>query len=137
MHVMARKGGHFEGTALLNALLENGLRFGSMEIFHRHEDADGSGPVLFSLANSLKPGTFDLSAMEEFSTPGVTLFMPLQGLQRPLDTFSLMLETARALSKRLDGELKDETRSALTRQTIEHYRQQIIEFTRRSFTLTS
>lgn len=137
LHVMARKGEQFQGPELLEALLDNGLRYGSMEIFHRHEQPDGSGPVLFSLANSVKPGTFDLGAMDEFTTPGVTLFMPLEGLPRPLDTLSEMVDTARRLAQRLDGELKDETRSALTRQTIEHYRQQVIEYTRRAFTLTS
>ncbi len=137
LHVMARKGEQFQGPELLEALLDNGLRYGSMEIFHRHEQPDGSGPVLFSLANSVKPGTFNLGAMDDFTTPGVTLFMPLEGLQRPLDTLSEMVDTARRLAQRLDGELKDETRSALTRQTIEHYRQQVIEYTRRAFTLTS
>lgn len=136
LHVMAKKGTQFEGTPLLDALLANGLRYGDMGIFHRHETDDGSGPVHFSLANSVNPGTFDLAAMDTFRTRGVTLFMPLDGLKNPLDCYAQLVKTAQVLARTLDGELKDETRSVLTKQTIEHYRQQIIEYTRRSFTLS-
>ena len=136
LHVMAKKDSHFQGSQLLEALLANGLRYGDMRIFHRHESEEGAGPVHFSLANSVKPGIFDLSSMDTFTTPGVTLFMPLEGLNNPLDCFSQLIKTSQALAKTLNGELKDETRSALTKQTIEHYRQQIIEYTRRSFTLS-
>ena len=137
LHVMAKKDQMIQGRELLEALLANHLRFGSMQIFHRHENRDGSGAVLFSLANSLNPGTFDLAAMEEFETPGVTLFMPLENLANPLDTYEELIKTAQSLAKSLNAVLQDETRSVLTRQTIEHYRQQIIEYTRRSFTLTN
>ena len=136
IHVMAKKDQYFDGSALLEALLAQGLRYGEMGIFHRHEKANGSGPIKFSLANSVKPGTFDIEHMDEFTTPGVTLFMPLENLDNPLDHFDQFVKTAQALAKSLKGELKDETRSVFTRQTVEHYRQQIIEYTRKSFTLS-
>lgn len=137
MHIMAKKEQLFEGSQLLEALLANGLRFGEMGIFHRHQYEDGSGPVHFSVANSVKPGTFNLDAMDDFETPGVTLFMNLEGLSNALDSYAVMIKAAQSIAKSLQGELKDENRSALTKQTIEHYRQQIIEYTRRSFTLSS
>ena len=137
LHLMAHKGQFFDGERLLEQLLDHGLRYGSMKIFHRHEHKDGSGPVHFSVANSVNPGVFDLNIMDQFSTPGVTFIMPLDGLEKPLESFETLVTTAASMAKRLDGELKDETRSALTKQTIEHYRQRIIDFTRRSFTLTN
>jgi len=137
LHIMAKADKVFAGKELLESLLANDLRFGSMNIFHRHENRDGSGHVLFSLANSLNPGTFDLSSMEEFETPGVTIFMPLEGLADPLDAYKELIKAGQNITKSLNGSLLDETRSVLTKQTIEHYRQQIIEFTRRSFTLTN
>ncbi|MFA5547104.1 MAG: cell division protein ZipA [Porticoccaceae bacterium] len=137
LHLMAHKGQFFEGERLLEQLLEHGLRYGSMKIFHRHEHKDGSGPVHFSVANSVNPGVFDLNLMDQFSTPGVTFIMPLDGLDKPLESFETLITTAASMARKLDGELKDETRSALTKQTIEHYRQRIIDFTRRSFTLTN
>jgi len=137
MHIMAKKDNLFDGNRLLESLLANGLRFGDMGIFHRHQYEDGSGPVHFSVANSVKPGTFNLEAMDDFTTPGITMFMNLEGLSNALDSYAVMIKAAQAIAKALQGELKDENRSALTKQTIEHYRQQIIEYTRRSFTLSS
>jgi cell division protein ZipA len=137
LHLMARKDAQFEGTALLNALLNNGLRFGDMGIFHRHDNEDGSGAVHFSVANTVKPGTFDLETMENFSTPGVTFFMTLNDLSDPLDSYGKLIKTSQAMAKTLQGERKDENRSVLTKQTIEHYRQEIIDYTRRSFTLSN
>ena len=137
LHVMAKPGHVMPGPELLESLLENHLRFGSMNIFHRHEQHDGTGQVLFSLANSLNPGTFDLANMDAFETPGVTLIMPLEGLVKPLDTYRELVRTARAIARTMGAVVQDDTRSVLTNQTIEHYRQQIIEYTRRSFTLTN
>ncbi len=121
----------FQGEALLDILLACGLRFGDMNIFHRHSDGKGGGELLFSLANIVKPGTFDLDTMDEFSTPGVSLFMTLPLKADSLQSFELMLDAARRIAEGLNGELKDENRSVMTRQTIEHCRERIREFERR------
>lgn len=131
LHVMAARSGYFRGEDLLDEFMANDLRYGSMKIFHRHQEPDGVGPVLFSLANSVKPGTFDLNAMDGFSTPGISLFMALDDLDNPSDAFEQLLKVAHNLAAGLGGELKDESRSALTRQTEDHCRQRIQEFERR------
>ncbi len=131
INVMAREGQRFPGEALLESILQNGLRYGDMNIFHRHSDPMGTGPILFSLANMVKPGTFDLDAMTEFNTPGVTLFMTLPLDHDNMQAFELMADTARQLCDALGGELKDENRSVMTRQTLEHCRQRIRDFERR------
>ncbi|MDR0779473.1 MAG: cell division protein ZipA [Pseudomonadales bacterium] len=128
INVMARAGQHFQGADLLAVLRQQGLQLGAMSIFHRHEQPDGSGPILFSMANMVKPGTFDLSAMDTFTTPGVSLFLQLPCRFGNMAAFDLMLGVALALRERLDGELKDEHRSVFTRQTIEHVRQRIRDF---------
>ena len=46
-----------------------------------------------------------------------------------------MLKVARDLALRLGGELKDEQRSVMTGQTVEHYRQRIAEFCRRRMSM--
>lgn len=131
INVMARPGHYFQGEPLLQQIFDAGMRYGSMSIFHRYRDARGGGPVLFSLANMVKPGVFDLDAMGEFQTPGVSLFMTLPMPGDSLEAFELMLDTAKGIAENLHGELKDENRSIMTKQTMEHDRQRVLEFERR------
>ena len=120
----------FNGEKLLHCMLSRGLRFGDMDIFHRHKHTSGEGPIQFSLANALKPGTFNLDDMNSFKTRAVTLFMILPGPKEPLKAYELMLETAQHLATELDGQLLDDTKSALTQQTIQHFKEQIVDFER-------
>ncbi|MDR0279088.1 MAG: cell division protein ZipA [Paucimonas sp.] len=132
--VISRDEGGFKGPALLQNILESGLRFGEMDIFHRHESMAGNGEVLFSMANAVKPGVFDLDDIDHFSTRAVSFFLGLPGPRHPKQAFDVMVAAARKLAHELDGELKDDQRSVLTAQTIEHYRQRIVEFERRALT---
>ena len=127
INVMARPGTSIQGDELLPALLGAGLRFGDMSIFHRHADRRG-GPVLFSVANALNPGTFDLNEISHFSTQGVTFFMTLPNVANNMLAFEQMLATARHVQSALDADLKDDNRSVMTAQTVEHYRQRIRDF---------
>lgn len=132
IHVKAPKDHYFYGSDLLELILSHGLRFGEMDIFHRHTGNDGEGPVLFSMANMVKPGTFDLYAFEAFSTVGLSFFLTLPTvLDHHMDAFDMMLGAAKDIADTLGGELNDEQRSVLTGQTIEHYRERIRDFSRR------
>ncbi|AWT10533.1 cell division protein ZipA [Stutzerimonas frequens] len=135
INVICRDPHGFRGPALLQNILESGLRFGEMDIFHRHESMAGNGEVLFSMANAVKPGTFDLDDIDHFTTPAVSFFLGLPGPRHPKQAFDVMVAAARKLSQELNGELKDDQRSVLTAQTIEHYRQRIVEFERRQMTI--
>jgi cell division protein ZipA len=134
INVIAREDTGFQGPALLQNILESGLRFGEMDIFHRHESMAGNGEVLFSMANALKPGTFDLDDIEGFSTRAVSFFLGLPGPRHPKQAFDVMVAAARKLAHELNGELKDDQRSVMTAQTIEHYRQRIVEYERKQLT---
>jgi cell division protein ZipA len=132
--IVARSEQGFNGEKLLHEMLSLGLRFGDMDIFHRHKHASGQGQVQFSLANALQPGTFNLDDMSSFATRAVTLFMILPGPKHPTRAYKLMLETAQKLAKELNGQLLDSNRSMLTQQTIAHLHEQIQEFERRQLT---
>ncbi len=132
--VISRDEGGFRGPALLQNIFESGLRFGEMDIFHRHESMAGNGEIWFSMANAVKPGVFDLDDIDHFSTRAVSFFLGLPGPRHPKQAFDVMVAAARKLAHELDGELKDDQRSVLTAQTIEHYRQRIVEFERRALT---
>ncbi len=82
------------------------------------------------MASLVEPGTFPVKAMDEFDTPGLALFTQLPGPGDSLAIFSDMLFTAQRLAALLNGELQDETHSALTKQTVEHIRSQILEHRR-------
>ncbi|MCP3909089.1 MAG: cell division protein ZipA [Oceanicoccus sp.] len=124
----------FKGPDLLHILLACDLRFGDMNIFHRHEQSNGKGPVQFSMANSVEPGYFDLDAIDDFSTPGVCFFMSVPGPEDAIKAFECMVETAQCLVSNLNGEMLDESRSAMTNQTLEHCRQRLRDFERRQLT---
>lgn len=57
------------------------------------------------------------------------MFLSMTSLHgNAMEVFDLMLDTARAIAARLNGELRDDQRSVLTNQTIEHNRQRIRQF---------
>lgn len=122
--------GPFEGQHLLECLLDQGMTFGEMDIFHRTSDA---GKILFSSANAIAPGTFVVSEMHEIKTPAISLFMQANLLNDPLAAYDQMVEVAQNLALDLVGEVKDESRSVLTPQTIEHGRQSLVEFVHRYY----
>lgn len=128
INVKARKT-PFDGPAIVKAMQETGLHLSSHAIYQRLA-SDGSKKVLYSLASMVEPGVFPVKSMEEFSTPGLTLFTQLPGPGDGMMIFSDMLYTAERLAAMLVGDLQDDTRSALTKQTIEHLRERILEHKR-------
>ena len=131
LNVMARSEQGFSGSDILAVLLACDLRFGDMDFFHRHEQSAGRGPIQFSVCNMMRPGVFDIDAMDALRTRGLMFFVTLPGPEDMLKAFDYMHETAKVVAKNLDGDVLDETRSAITRQSLEHMRQQIRELERR------
>jgi len=129
INVLARNGSKFAGNDLMEAFLRNGLKFGDMNIFHRVQPA--SKEVQFSVASAIEPGTFDLSAMEGFRTPGVSFFMQMPGPGQPLEVFEDMLAVTRDVAASLGADLKDEQLSVMTSQTIQHCRSRIEDYSRK------
>ncbi len=130
INLMSEPDNEFKGTELLQELLTLGFKFGEMGVFHRYQNANGQGERWFCLANAINPGVFDLDKMEQFSTPGLTLFMLLPGPQQPADAFENMLNAANKLKSALGGKLEDGSHSVLTQQRIQLYREEILNFQR-------
>ena len=131
LNVRAQDDDHISGAALLPMLLTLGFKFGDQDIFHRHVNANGKGPVLFSLANMFKPGIFDIDNLETFSTQGVSLFMilPIEG--DPHQVFNMMHNAARKLADEFNAQVLDGRRSVLTKQGLQQYVEKIREFERK------
>ena len=131
LNVVARSPQGFRGEDILHILLACDLRFGDMNFFHRHEFEAGRGAIQFSVANMMQPGVFDIDNMSDFNTPGLVFFVTLPGPEDMMKAFDYMLETAQAVARNLGGDVLDESRSVMTRQTLEHCRQQIRDLERR------
>lgn len=118
------------GSALLPMLLTLGFKFGDQDIFHRHVNANGKGPVLFSLANMFKPGDFDIDNLENFTTQGISLFMilPIEG--DPHQVFNMMHNAARKIADEFSAQIHDAKRTLLTKQSLQQYVEKIREFER-------
>jgi cell division protein ZipA len=125
--VVAADGGQFSGPALLNAFDNNKLRFGEHEIYHRVIIQSGKECPVFGVANMVKPGSFPVSGMETFTTPGLTLFLQLPGPLDGVEAFDDFAQTAERLAVELGGELRDERRRLLTHQALMQWRQSIVE----------
>lgn len=131
INVRAPEDTTISGAALLPLLLTLGFKFGDQDIFHRHVNSNGKGPVLFSLANMFKPGVFDIDNLETFSTQGVSLFMilPIEGDAHQV--FNMMHNAARKIADEFNAQILDGRRSVLTKQGLQQYMEKIREFERR------
>lgn len=125
LFVAMRPGDTLAGSDVVVAAEKAGLEFGDMGIFHRLASGKaGEGPV-FSMANMVKPGSFDMSKLDGLRTPGVTLFMTLPGPLPALDAWEMLLPTAQRLAELLDARVLDEERNTLGRQRIAHLRDEL------------
>lgn len=131
LHVSARGADKFQGSELFGAMRAESLRYGRHDIFHRYLQEESSlvdpNPV-FSVANMVEPGTFDLNSSADERYQGITMFLALPGPTDPVAAFADMLATGRRLAATLGGELLDQTGSTVSRQSASHIREEIINF---------
>jgi cell division protein ZipA len=123
--VSSRAGETMHGPNLVVAAEKAGLTFGDMGIFHRLISGKPEAGPIFSMANMVKPGNFDMRHIEELHTPGVSFFMTLPGPLSALDAWDAMLPTAQRLAELLEANVLDEERNALGRQRVAHLRDEL------------
>jgi cell division protein ZipA len=116
----AKDGSTYKGHDFMPILLSQGLRHGDMGIFHRHMGQGKTATVLYSVANAINPGTFDIKNIQNFETPAFAFFMTVPGPQDPMMAFEGMVKTINLLKQELDGQILDETKSVFTEQTYRH-----------------
>lgn len=115
----------FVGSAIVRNVNAVGMRHGDLQIFHHF----GAGELrtvkpLFSLANMLEPGHFDMKRIEAFQTPGVVMFLPLPAALDGAVAFELFLNTAQRLSEGLRAQLLSDPETLLESSAIERLRRQ-------------
>lgn len=125
LHVAGLSGELVRGDLLLSSIAQSGFQYGEMKIFHRHIDPAGNGPILFSLANMVKPGYLDPDTMHELRTPGVSIFMMIPSHGNNQQNFKLMLQTAQHIADDVNGMVLDDEHHMLTPQKITKYKDKI------------
>jgi cell division protein ZipA len=122
LFLLAKENRQLAGYELLQTLLAAGLRYGEGQLFHRHQYANGQGPILCSLAAATPQGTFDLQNIGAFSVHGLCLFMEASGSPAiDAERFAIMWETAKQLREGLDTHLLDDRRKPLNDASIQRY----------------
>lgn len=124
--LMAAEGTALRGTRLLKALQQAGLNHGDMEIFHFIPD--GHRTALFSVANILEPGRFELSEMAQLETPGIALFMQLPAEMAGPDALKLLLQRARQIAAQLNATLCDGQRRPLDEPALAQLEQRVAAY---------
>lgn len=115
------------GDAIYQAVQQAGFEYGDMGIFHCFVTIGGEKKTLFSLANILEPGFFNLATINALSTRGVTLFMRLPGPLNHLAAFDEMVIRARKLARYLQVDLYDDRHQPLTPARLQEMKQQVLK----------
>jgi cell division protein ZipA len=136
LYIAARAGQAIAGPDLVVAAEKAGLVFGHRNIFHRMVDGHPDKGPIFSVANLVKPGFFDLRTIQQLTTPGISFFMTLPGPLNALDAWDTLLPTAQRMAELLDGVLLDDDRNALGRQRVANIRDELRAYDRQREKLT-
>jgi cell division protein ZipA len=130
VYLAARAGQKLHGPDIVVAAEKAGLVYGHMGVFHRLvENRPERGPV-FSVANIMKPGSFDMAQIHELETPAIAFFLTLPAPVSALEAWETMLPTATRMAELLDGVVLDDQRNALGRQRIAHLRDELRAYDR-------
>ena len=128
LHIRAPAGETLSGTALEEAFSAEGLDFGEYEAFHYRTQ---SGRSQFTVVSMVEPGSFPKDRMDDFATPGLTMFM-VATESDSVETLSMMIACARRLASRLDAEVLDQDGSTFTNQRAAHMKEEIVEYLRQT-----
>ncbi len=130
LYVAAKAGNKLRGQDIVVAAEKAGLTFGYMDVFHRLVDGKPELGPIFSVANIIKPGSFEMSRIAEIETPAIAFFLTLPAPVAALDAWETMEPAAQRMADLLDGVVLDEERNALGRQRIQHIRDELRAYDR-------
>lgn len=117
----------FQGEELVVHLRSIGMLYGKFGIYHYYETPTEDAAI-FSVANLVEPGTFDLPNIKEQQIPGISIFIILPGPMDGVKAFDLMISKVKNLCQALNAELLDESGSTLSIQRERYLREEIIRY---------
>lgn len=125
IYIMSRDRHGFKGADLLNAATNAHFYFGKKDVFHRFENEDGSGQLLFSLIKAHEPGYFYIDLLKQEHISGIALIMLPDELENSALALDKLIRAAKQIAFALNGELLDNNRQALTLTTLNDYAVQL------------
>ena len=130
LYVAAKAGQVLRGPDIVVAAEKAGLTYGHMNVFHRLVETHPERGPIFSVANIMKPGSFDMAHIQSLETPAIAFFLTLPAPMTALDAWEKMLPTVQRMAELLDGVVLDDSRNALGRQRIAHIRDELRAYDR-------
>ena len=113
----------FSYTALSKSLSSYSFLFEDKGFFTFRDNTE---EILFSIINAKKPGNF----LEEKTSSDIALVLDPSKTPKVVESFDLMFSVAKSLSEDFSCSLLDENRNLLTKQMLEHMRDESQEFQR-------
>ncbi len=113
----------FSYTALSKSLSSYSFLFEDKGFFTFRDNTE---EILFSIINAKNPGNF----LEEKTSSDIALVLDPSKTPKVVESFDLMFSVAKSLSEDFSCSLLDENRNLLTKQMLEHMRDESQEFQR-------
>ena len=113
----------FSYTTLSKSLSSYGFLFEDKGFFTFRDNTE---EILFSIINAKKPGNF----LEEKTSSDIALVLDPSKTPKVVESFDLMFSVAKSLSEIFSCSLLDGNRNLLTKQMLEHMRDESQEFQR-------
>jgi len=123
LFLVSRDAAGFDGAAVRQALLDQGLEFGDMQIYHY---PDPSGVTLFSVMNAMAPGTFDPNDVASHATRGLAMFIRLPAPGQPVLVLENMITVAHRLADVLSADILDDQKQPLNSESIDRMRELVV-----------
>lgn len=129
LYVMPNPSRALSGERTMHLLRQFGLRYGEMSLFHRFEDSDGTGPLMFSVLRytSEGPSGFDLETLPTEQVEGLAFFLALPS-KHAVAGYDTMVSISTLLAREIHGQVFDEHMNQLSPQLRDHYRHFVLEY---------
>ena len=116
----------FNGNQVLEILNGNGLSLDESGIFNYLDKHNKT--KLFSVANLVEPGVFDVQDIENEKIPGLSFFMLMPLSSNEINAFDEMMMVLKKIKTSLKAELLDDAGSTLSIQRERYIREEVIEY---------
>ena len=130
LYLAARAGEKLHGPDIVVAAEKAGLVYGHMGVFHRLVEGHPERGPVFSVANIMKPGSFNMADIQSLETPAIAFFLTLPAPVPALNAWETMQPTAERMAELLGGIVLDEQRNALAAQRVMHIRDELRAYDR-------